>query len=439
MPLLEILVVLALVLLNGFFAMSELAVVSARPARLEARTRKGGRGARLALALARDPGRMLSTVQIGITLVGIVAGAFGAARLAGPLAAMLAEVPALAPVSAEIAYVLVVAAITYLSLIIGELVPKHLALRAPERVAALVAPTVDLVARMATPAVWLLEASTRLVLRLFGGEAQPSETVTEEEVKTLIAEGTRAGVFHRHEQEMIQRVLRLADRPVRAIMTPRLELAWLDVEASPDEIVRIIRESGHSRFVVGKGSLDEVLGVVHVRGMLDACLAGRPVDLQAALRPMLVVPDTMPASRALEALRQARVSMALVVDEYGEVEGVVTVEDVLEALVGDMPERRLGEDAAIVRREDGSMLMDGMLAIDELKLTLGLDSLPDEEAYHTLAGFILAQLGRVPAEGETVAYRGWRFEVVDMDGQRIDKVLVRPLAAREEGSSAGNA
>ena len=438
MPLLEILVVLALVLLNGFFAMSEIAVVSARPARLEGLARKGGRGARLALALARDPGRMLSTVQIGITLVGVVAGAFGGARLAEPLDDALARIPGLAPFSAEIAYTLVIAAITYLSLIIGELVPKHLALRAPERVAARVAPTVDLVARASTPAVWLLEASSRLVLRLLGSEVQPAETVTEEEVRMLIAEGTRAGVFHRHEQEMIQRVLRLADRPVRAIMTPRRELVWLDVEAGPDEIARIVRESGHSRFVVGKGSLDDVLGVVHVRGLLDACLAGRSLDLQAALRPMLVVHDAMPASRALEALRQARVSMALVVDEYGEVEGVVTAEDVLEALVGDMPERRLGEEAAIVRRDDGSMLMDGMLAIDEVRLTLGLDGLPDETTYHTLAGFILAQLGRVPAEGEKVAYGGWCFEVVDMDGQRIDKVLVRRLAARE-GSSAGNA
>ena len=293
---------------------------------------------------------MLSTVQIGITLVGIVAGAFGGARLAEPLDDALARMPGLAPFSAEIAYTLVVVAITYLSLIIGELVPKHLALRAPERVAALVAPTIDLVSRISTPAVWLLETSSRFVLRLLGSEAQPAETVTEEEVRTLIAEGTRAGVFHRQEQEMIGRVLRLADRPVRAIMTPRVELVWLDVEDEPDEIARIIRESGHSRFVVGKGSLDEVLGVVHVRGLLDACLAGRPLDLQAALRPMLVVPDSMPVSRALEALRQARVSMALVVDEYGEVEGVVTVEDVLEAVVGDMPERRLGEEPAIVRR-----------------------------------------------------------------------------------------
>jgi putative hemolysin len=368
-----------------------------------------------------------------------VAGAFGGARLAEPLAAALAQVPALAPFSAQIAYTLVVAAITYLSLIIGELVPKHLALRGPERVAALVAPTIELISRISTPAVWLLETSSRFVLRLLGSEVQPAETVTEEEVKMLIAEGTRAGVFHRHEQEMIQRVLRLADRPVRAIMTPRLELVWLDVEDSPDEIAKAIRESGHSRFVVGKGSLDEVLGVVHVRSLLDACLAGRPLDLQAALRPMPVVPDAMPASRALEALRQARVSMALVVDEYGEVEGVVTVEDVLEALVGDMPERRLGEDPAIVRRGDGSMLMDGMLAIDEVKLALGLDSLPDEESYHTLAGFILDQLGRVPAEGKAVAYGGWRFEVVDMDGRRIDKVLVRGSTAREEGASAGKA
>jgi putative hemolysin len=435
MPLLEIAVVLALVLLNGFFAMSEIAVVSARPARLEARARKGGRGARLALALAREPGRMLSTVQIGITLVGIVAGAFGGARLAEPLAAALAGVPGLAPVAAEIAYVLVVAAITYLSLIIGELVPKHLALRGPERVAALVAPTVDLISRISTPAVRLLESSSRLVLRMLGSEVQPAETVTEEEVRMLIAEGTRAGVFHRHEQEIIGRVLRLADRPVRAIMTPRVELVWLDVEDAPDKIARTIRESGHSRFVVGKGSLDDVLGVVHVRGLLDDCLAGRPLNLQAALRPMPVVPDTTPVSRALETLRQARVSMALVVDEYGEVEGVVTTEDGLEALVGDMPERRLDEEPAIVRRGDGSMLMDGMLAVDEVKLALDLDSLPEEESYHTLAGFILAQLGRVPAEGEAVAWDGWRFEVVDMDGRRIDKVLVRGAAGREDASA----
>jgi putative hemolysin len=431
MPLVEIVIVLALVLLNGYFAMSELAVVSARPARLETQARKGGRGARLALALAREPGRMLSTVQIGITLVGIVAGAYGGARLAEPLEEVLARLPALARFSAEIAYTVVVAAITYLSLIIGELVPKHLALRAPERVAALVAPVIDLLSRVSTPAVWLLEASSRLVLRLLGSEAQPRATVTEEEVRTLIAEGTRAGVFHRQEQEMIGRVLRLADRPLRAIMTPRVELVWLDVEDAPARIAEVVLESGHSRFVVGKGSLDDVLGVVHVRRLLEACLAGRPFDLRAAVRPALVLHDGMPVLRALEALRQARANVALVVDEYGEVEGLVTVADVLEAVVGDMPERRLGEEPAIVRRDDGSLLIDGMLAIDELKLTLDLDDLPGETTYHTLAGFILAQLGRVPEEGQSVAYGGWRFEVVDMDGRRIDKVLVRRPAARE--------
>jgi putative hemolysin len=437
MPWLEILVVLGLVLLNGYFAMAELAVVSARPARLEALARKGRRGARPALALAREPGRMLSTVQIGITLVGISAGAFGGARLAEPLGEALARVPALAPVSGELAYALVVVAITYLSLIIGELVPKHLALRAPERIAALVAPIIDLLSRISTPAVWLLDRSSRFVLRLLGSEAQPPEAVTEEEVRTLIAEGTRTGVFHQQEQEMIGRVLRLADRPLRAIMTPRVELVWLDVEDDPAEIARVIRESGHSRFVIGKGSLDDALGVVHVRSLLETCLAGQPLDLLAALRPVLVLPDSTPVLRALEALRQARVSMALVVDEYGEVEGVVTVEDVLEAVVGDMPERRLGEEPAIVRRNDGSMLMDGMLAIDEVKLALGFDSLPDEESYHTLAGFILAQLGRVPEEGQAVVYGGWRFEVVDMDGRRIDKVLVRRTEARDGGKPGG--
>jgi putative hemolysin len=432
MPWLEILVLLSLILLNGYFAMAELAVVAARPTRLEVVARQGGRAARLALALARDPGRVLSTVQIGITLVGISAGAFGAARLAGPLAELLARVPGLAPVAAELAYALVVVAITYLSLIIGELVPKHLALRAPERVAALVAPTIDLVSRLSAPAVWLLDRSSRFVLRLLGGATQPAETVTEEEVRMLIAEGTRTGVFQRQEQDMIGRVLRLADRPVRAIMTPRVELVWLDVDDDPAKIARTIRESGHSRFLVGKGSLDDVLGVVHVRSLLEFCLAGQPLDLRAALRPVLVLPDSTPVLQALEALRQARVSMALVVDEYGEVEGVVTVEDVLEAVVGDMPERRLGEAPAIVEREDGSLLMDGMLATDEVKLALGFERLPDEGSYHTLAGFILTQLGRVPQEGEAVAYGGWRFEVVDMDGRRIDKVLVRRAAPREE-------
>jgi putative hemolysin len=436
MPWLEMLVLLALVLLNGYFAMAEFAVVAARPTRLEALARqKASRGARLALALARDPGRVLSTVQIGITLVGISAGAFGAARLAEPLGQVLARVPVVAPVSQEIAYALVVVAITYLSLIIGELVPKHLALRAPERIAALVAPTIDFVSRISTPAVWLLDRSSRFVLRLLGSDAQPAEMVTEEEVRMLIAEGTRTGVFHRQEQDMIGRVLRLADRPVRAIMTPRVELVWLDVDAEPAKIAQAIRESGHSRFLVGKGSLDEVLGVVDVRSLLEACLARRPLDLRAAVRPMLVVHDSMPVLRVLEVLRETRASMALVVDEYGEVEGVVTLEDVLEAVVGDMPEQRLGEEPAIVEREDGSLLMDGMLAIDEVKLALGSGSLPEEGSYHTLAGFILAQLGRVPQEADTVAYDGWRFEVVDMDGRRIDKVLVRratPPAALPE-------
>jgi putative hemolysin len=436
MPVLEVCVVLALVVLNGYFAMSELAIVSARPARLEAQVKRGGRGARLALALHRDPGRMLSTVQIGITLVGIVAGAFGGAALAEPLDDALAAVPGLAPFSAEIAYTLVVVAITYLSLIIGELVPKQLALRAPERIAAMVAPVVDLLSRISTPAVWLLESSSRLMLRLLGSEAQSRASVTEEEVRTLIAEGTRTGVFHKAEQEMIGRVLRLADRPVRAIMTPRVELVWLDLEDEPAKVASVIQESGHSRFIVGKGSLDDVLGVVHVRSLLNDCLAGRPLDLRAAVRPALVLHDSMPVLRALEAIRQARVSMALVVDEYGEVEGVITLEDVLEAVVGDLPERRLGEEPAIVEREDGSLLMDGLLPIDEVKIALGFESLPDETIYHTLAGFVLAQLGRVPTEGQAVVYGDWRFEVVDMDGRRIDKVLARRSAKLEEEKSS---
>ena len=438
MPLVEILIVLALVLLNGYFAMSELAVVSARPARLEALARKGSRGARLALALARDPGRMLSTVQIGITLVGIITGAFGGRR---GRAVGQCPCPSARPSAGQRRDRL------------HPCGPRHnlpvthcrrARAQAPcaagaGRIASLVAPVIDLLSRISTPAVWLLEKSSLFVLRLLGSEVQPRETVTEEEVRTLIAEGTRTGVFHKQEQEMISRVLRLADRPVRAIMTPRVELGWLDVEDDPAEIARVIKESGHSRFVIGKGGLDDVLGVVHVRSLLDACLAGRPLDVRAAVRPALVVHDNMPVLRALEALRQARVSMALVIDEYGEVEGVVTVEDVLEGVVGDMPERRLGEEPTIIRREDGSLLMDGLLPLDEVKLTLGFESLPDEKTYHTLGGFIMAQFGRVPEEGQAVAYGGWRFEVVDMDGRRIDKVLIRRATAREEDPAAETA
>jgi putative hemolysin len=435
----EIGIVLALMLVNGFLAMSEMAMVSSRRGRLEQLAVQGSRGARAAAELIDDPTRFLSTVQVGITLVGILAGAFSGATLGGHLAGVLKEL-GLAPATADtLAIVGVVLVITYLSLIVGELVPKRLALSNPEAIAARVARPMMLIAGLTAPLVWLLRASTNGVLRLLGIGERPETRVSEDEIRALLAEGAEAGVVKRVEHEMIEGIMRIADRPVRAIMTPRVELVWLNVEDDPAEIARVIKESGHSRFVIGKGGLDDVLGVVHVRSLLDACLAGRPLDVRAAVRPALVVHDNMPVLRALEALRQARVSMALVIDEYGEVEGVVTVEDVLEGVVGDMPERRLGEEPTIIRREDGSLLMDGLLSLDEVKLTLGFESLPDEKTYHTLGGFIMAQFGRVPEEGQAVAYGGWRFEVVDMDGRRIDKVLVRRATAREEDPAAETA
>jgi len=419
---LELLLILLLVLLNGAFAMSELAIVSSRRVRLVAMQRRGSAGATAALALADDPQRFLPTVQVGITMVGILAGAFGGARLSGVLADLVGTIPGLAPFATEIGFTLVVILITYLSLILGELVPKQIALRHPEKVAVVVAPPLSMLSRASAPIVWLLSTSSALVLRLFGRHIPSDQSVTEEEVKAVVAEGATSGAIETEERHMIERVLRLADKPVRALMTPRNELEWIDRTASPQDITARLRASSVTRFVVADGRVDNVVGVVAAKDLLDQMLEGTPLSIAAAMRRPLVLPDTLSALDALERLRHDVIGMALVMDEYGSFEGVVTASDLLEAIVGELS-HEAPSDEPPVERHDGSLLLDGMMASDELKARLELPDLPKEGTYHTVAGLMLALLQRVPKEGDRIVWAGWRFEIIDMDGRRVDKVL----------------
>jgi putative hemolysin len=430
----EIVLLLLLVILNGAFAMSELAVVSARRGRLLALQRAGSPGAAAAIALAEDPHRFLPTVQVGITLIGILAGVFGGARLAGPLEELLSRIPGFATIANEAAFVLVVVAITYANLILGELVPKQLALRDPERIAVAVARPLSWLAWVGGPVVWVMSRSSGLVLRLFGAARPGSQSVTEEEVKAVVAEGAETGALETEERHMIERVLRLADKPVRALMTPRNDVAWIDRAAAQEEIAAALKEHEVTRFVVADRRVDNVVGVVAVKDLANQALTGGRVRLAAALRQPLVLPDSLSALAALERMRHDSIGLALVLDEYGSFEGVVTASDLLEAIVGELGpvEAREEKRGEAVRRADGTLLLDGMMPSDELRAQLELPPLPYQGTYHTVAGLMLALLQRVPREGDRIVWAGWRFEIVDMDGRRVDKVL----ASREEAAEA---
>ena len=430
----EIVVILLLVALNGAFAMSELAIVSARRGRLLAMQRTGSAGAAAALALAEDPQRFLPTVQVGITLVGILAGVFGGARLAGPVEAVLSGIPGFAPLANEAAFVLVVVAITYANLILGELVPKQVALRDPERIAVVVSRPLAWLARITAPVIWVMSRSSGLVLRLFGSDRAGAQSVTEEEVKAVVAEGAETGALETEERHMIERVLRLADKPVRALMTPRNDVAWIDRSATQEQIAAALKEHDVTRFVVADRRVDNVVGVVAVKDLASQALGGGRLRLASALRQPLVLPDSLSALAALERMRHDPIGMALVLDEYGSFEGVVTASDVLEAIVGELGpvEVRDEKPGEAVRRSDGSLLLDGMMPSDELRAQLDLPPLPYQGTYHTVAGLMLALLQRVPREGDRIVWAGWRFEIVDMDGRRVDKVL----ATREEAAEA---
>lgn len=421
-----------LILANGVFAMSEMAVVASRKIRLQQRADGGDNRAKAALDLARNPAQFLSTVQIGITLVGVLAGAFGGARLSERVAVHIAAVPVLEPYASGIALGLVVAAITFLSLILGELVPKNIALTAPETVAAWVARPMMLLAAVGRPLVAILTGTTRLVLAIFGMKQQAESHLTEEEIKAVITQGAESGVIAATEENIVQRVLQLGEQRVASIMTPRLDIEWIDVDASPEELREFLASHSHTQFVVCQGSLDNVLGIVWAAELLPVATLGKPIELRGLTRDALFVPDSMPAINLLEAFRTSRKHVALVMDEFGEVEGLVTVTDLLEALVGHLPASASEGVGDFVARPDGSWLVDAGVSIEEAGTWLGLPEPPEEEngAYHTLGGFLMTRLGRIPTTADVVDWEGFHFEVVDMDGRRVDKVLVsRPGAA----------
>jgi putative hemolysin len=425
---LELAVVVVLICLNGIFALSELAVVSSRKVRLRTMAANGRRGAGAALALANSPGRLLSTTQIGITLIGILAGAVSGAALGADVSAFFADLGLRQSLAGPLGYGLVIAAITYLSVVIGELVPKQLALRNPERVACAVAPAMTLLARIAAPVVWLLDASSRGVFRLLGQDAAPRSVVTEEEVRTIVAEAEIAGVIETAEKRMISGVLRLGDRSVRGVMTPRADIESIDIGDDPAEIRALLRTGRHSLIPVIEGEPDNVIGVVQVRDLFVDLLDRGTFDIRGHLLKPLIVPDTVDALDVLTALRGAEVPIALVHDEYGHFEGVVTPLDTLEAIAGAF---RADEDAPepeVVRREDGSWLLAGSMPADEMAELLGI-SLPADRDYETVAGFVIDRLAHLPQTGERVDAHGWRFEVIDMDGRRVDRVLAARIDA----------
>lgn len=421
----EILIILLLVLLNGFFALSELAVVSSRKGRLQQYAEDGRRGAAAALRLAEDPTGFLSAVQVGITLIAILSGAYGEATLAAPLAPVLELIPWIGVKAGAIASAIVIVSITFLSLTIGELVPKRLALRNPERLACIVAPPMRIVSNVAMPIIWLLRQVTDLVMRLFAPPAAEDPRVTEEEVKTLIAEGTAAGIFAPAEREMLEGVLRIADRTVRSIMTPRPDIVWLDLDDSVEEISAMIVKSGHSRFPVARGDVDNLVGIVHAKDLLEQSCKGGTFDLKSAARDPIYIHESTPVLKLLEAFQKSIVHVAVVLNEHGTVEGIVTPTDILVAIAGDLPEREGEDEPSAVMRADGSWLLDGQMPVYEVERKLEIKGLiADDEEYTTLAGFVLTQFGHIPAPGEAFNWQNWRFEVVDLDGRRIDKVLV---------------
>jgi putative hemolysin len=429
-PIAEALIVLLLIVVNGVLAMSELAIVSSRKARLAALADAGSTGARVALGLLDDPSRFLSTVQIGITLVGIFAGAYGGATLAEHLGELLDGVAFIAPNGDSVAFVVVVVVITYLSLVVGELVPKRIALADPERTAALVARPMRLLSTIAAPAVWLLKHSTDAVLVLLGLGGDRDATVTEEEVKALIAEGTQAGVFAPEERAMIDGVLRLADRTVRAVMTPRLDVVWIDRAAGREELARLVETHRLRRILVCDGTIDNAVGFIDMADVLAALLRGADIDIATLMRRPLVVSEGLGVIRLIGMFRREGIHFAVIVDEYGTTEGIVTAIDILAGIAGALPERGEDEDPQVIERADGTLLVDGLTPIDAFEAAVGVRGLAGDGGYDTVAGLVLHALGRIPSAGDRVDVGGLTLEVVDMDGRRIDKVIVsKPVPA----------
>jgi putative hemolysin len=436
----EVLFLAVLILLNGVFALSEIAVVSARKTRLQQWSDEGRAGAAAALHLANEPGRFLSTIQVGITTIGILSGALAEASVAQTLAASLAQVPAVAPFSEGIAIGIVVVTITYLSVVIGELVPKRLALVNPEAIASVIAQPMQWLSRVSSPLVRFFNLSSEAVLRLVGAREAGEPPVTEEEIKVLMEQGTEAGVFEESEQTLVSNILRLDEQPVGAIMTPRVDIFYLDLEQPYEENRKQLLDCPYSRMPVCKDGLDNVLGILESKALMRQSLRGEAIDLTGSLARPLYVPNSISSMELLETFKKNRMHVALVVDEYGEVQGLVTMNDVLEAIVGDIPSAEAAGDEEAVQREDGSWLLDGMLSLDKFKEIFELEELEEEDTgnFHTLGGFVMLRLGRVPAVGDHFEWNGLRFEVMDMDRHRVDRMLVARLPARPAAGPAAD-
>jgi len=419
----EILVIAILILVNGILAMSEAALVASRKARLQNRINEGDKASLVALKLIERPNVFLSTIQIGITLIGVLAGALGGATLAETLAVSLAKIPVVSEYSESLALGTVVVVITILSLWLGELVPKRLGLHSPEQIARVVAGPMLLISRIFSPFISLMSWATDLVIRLIGVEPSLEPPITEEELQVLIDQGTQAGVFEESEQDMVEGIFSLGDSRVYSLMTPRTELVWLDVTDSVEEIRQKIAECPYSRFPVREDSLETILGIVKSRDLLVDSLSGKEIDLRALLKPAYFIPETMFASHALELFKEKNTELLLVVDEFGGLQGLLTINDVLEEIVGAME----FEEPQATQRQDGSWLLDGMLEVDEFKELFDFNSLPHEDEYETLSGFVMASLGRMPQAADQFEWSGYRFEVMDMDGRRVDKVQVTTL------------
>jgi len=422
----EILLIVLLIIANGVFSASEIAVVSSRKVRLEQLARQGNSKARLALQLANSPNNFLSTVQIGITLIGILSGAVGGATIAGRLETVLGTFPPLANYSQPISLFVVVGLITYLSLVIGELFPKRVALSNPEQLACQVAGPMQLLSRLTAPIVHLLGGSTDMLLHLLGIHGAEEQAVTEEEIKVLIEQGTETGIFEEVEQEMVSRVFRLGDRPIKAFMTPRTEIDWIDVGDSFEVNRQILLDSPHSRFPVCQDSIDECLGFVRVKNILSAYLTGEAINWQTIAQTPMYIADGTKALKVLELFKESGSHIALVTDEYGGVQGLITINDLMQAIVGELPSSENSDEPMVIQREDGSWLLDGLLSTDELKTLFDRETLPEENKsnYHTLGGLIITCIGKIPQAGDHFQWNDLRFEVMDMDGTRVDKVLV---------------
>ena len=432
-PWIDVIVILLLIALNGVFAMAELAIVSSRKPRLRAMAKAGKRGAQTALDLAADPGRFLSAVQIGITLIGILAGAYSGSSLGGPVGERIARFGIAPETAATIGFSIVILITTYASLVIGELVPKQFALRAPEPIAAAMAKPMLWIARITAPLVWLLDRTSALIFRLLRLRREESNKVTAEELQIVVAEAHSAGVLEEYERALISGVVRLADRPTREVMTPRTDVDWIDVDSSTEELREALRSTQHSRLPVAEGSVDKLLGVVQARDIVAAFIDDRALDLRALVREAPVVADQMDAMDTLAVLRDADVPMAFVHDEYGHFEGVVTPADLLSALAGVFASNfDPGSEAPLVEREDGSWWVSGSLPADAMSDRLGIN-LPEDRDYATAAGFALSVLKHIPEVGERFSFGSWRFEIVDMDGFKIDKLLASEVVRGRRG------